>query len=112
MSSNQQKSLGNRLGNIANKHRGLKKWRTTVIQQLNKEREQRPPMSEPVYSMGTWSSNPTAPKKNCGPKPPQFIGTKKNPAYNDWKKCSSPAAGGKRKTRRSKKSKKSTRRRR
>ena len=38
-------------------------------------------------------------KKNCGPKPAQFIGTKKNPAYANWKECSA-AAGGKRKTRR------------
>jgi hypothetical protein len=41
-------------------------------------------------------------------KPPQFLGTKKNPAFNNWKKCS-VAAGGKR-TRKSKKSRRATRR--
>lgn len=113
MSSNQtKKPLGERLGNIVNKHRALKNWRTQLQQQLEKERQQRPSSGDPDYPMGSWTSNPTLPKKNCGPKPPQFIGTKKNPAFNEWKACSSAAAGGKRKTRKGKKSKRMTYRRR
>ena len=63
--------------------------------------------SEPMYqNLKPTPKNNT--KKNCGMKPPQFLGTKKNPAFNNWKKCS-VAAGGKR-TRKSKKSRRATRR--
>ncbi len=56
--------------------------------------------SEPVYSMGSWSSTPVQPKKNCGPKPKAWLNAKtKNPALKNWEACSAPAAGGKRKTR-------------
>lgn len=58
--------------------------------------------SDPVYQ-NSFSKSESS-KKNCGPKPPQFTGTKKNPAYNAWKACSSPAAGGTRNTRKGKKS--------
>ena len=128
---NNKRSLGNRLANISAHHREQEKnWRKTLRNKLTKERS-----SEPVYSLGhgipsqpvysilppdpvynkirTWSSAPPTPKKNCGMKPPQFIGTKKNPAFNEWKKCNTePAVGGKRKTRRAKKSRRATRRRR
>jgi len=94
-------SLGERLALVANKHSKAatqKRSNNNLFAKLAAIT----PMAEPVYSFSN------APKKNCGMKPPQFIGTKKNPAFNNWKKCS-VAAGGKR-TRKLKRSRRATRR--
>jgi hypothetical protein len=98
-------SLDERLARVAKKHSKAeteKRSRNNLFAKLAAIT----PMPEPVYSMGSFSSVPNAPKKNCGKKPPQFIGTKKNPAFNNWQKC---AAGGKR-TRKLKRSRRATRR--
>jgi hypothetical protein len=92
-------------------HKEYNEWITTPAGQnyLNPKAA-----NEPVYQNMTKKNNvKKANKKNCGPKPSQFIGTKKNPAFANWKACNaaSAAGGGKRKTRKSKKSKRMTRRR-
>jgi hypothetical protein len=109
MNSKNGMSLGNRLAAVANKHKKVS-LRNSLKAMLNNARERGEigsPMTSPIYQ----NMNPVNKKKHCGPKPTQWIGTKKNPAFENWQKCAA-AAGGKRKTRRGKKSKRITRRRR
>jgi hypothetical protein len=100
-------SLGERLALVANKHSKAATQKRSN-NNLRAKLAAITPTAEPVYSIGSFFSAPNTPKKNCGMKPPQFIGTKKNPAFNNWKKCS-VAAGGKR-TRKLKRSTRATRR--
>ncbi len=107
MPNAQGRNLGERLAAIANKHKKMS-LQNSLKSMLNSARERgelRMSANVPVYQ----PHNNSTTKKNCGPKPAQFIGTKKNPAYNNYLKCSSVAAGGKRKTRRGKKSRRATR---
>ncbi len=71
----------------------------------------------PTYQ-NYFMKNNTAKAKNtakkCGIRPAAWVGTQKNPAFEEWKKCSNTGitAGGKRrgsKTRRGKKSRRATR---
>lgn len=111
------KSLANRLASLANRqheermwkknrkslnpslahiktHKEYNEWITSPEGQASLK-----PREEPVYQnvKGNNAMTKKNIKKNCGPKPPQFIGTKKNPAFNNWKSCSASAAGGRRK---------------
>jgi hypothetical protein len=101
MSNNTGKlSLGERLALVANKHSKAATQKRSY-NNLRAKLAAIKPTAVPVYSMGNSSSAPKLEKKNCGPKPSQFLGTKKNPVFNEWKACSAAAAaGGKRKTRR------------
>ena len=112
--------LGERLALVASKYSKnvVKKRNTNTLRAMLASL---PKTAQPLYtqmpSVNTLGQMPTAntvpKKKNCGPKPLAWIGTKINPAFEEWKKCSS-AAGGKRKTRKgkAKKSRKTHRRRR
>jgi hypothetical protein len=102
--------LGNRLAAIANKHKkvGLRNSLKAMLNNARERGELRSPMTAPVYQT---MNTPQNKKKNCGPKPPQWVGTRKNPLFENWQKCAA-AAGGKRKTRRGKKSRRMTHRRR
>lgn len=106
--TNQTKNLGSRLANVANYYSKAATQKRSN-NNLRAKLAAMKPTAEPVYTFPSSQPAPNAPKKNCGMKPPQFLGTKKNPAFNNWKKC---AAGGKRKqrTRKSKKSRRATRR--
>jgi hypothetical protein len=117
MPNAQGRNLGERLAAIANKHKkvGLHNSLKAMLNNARARGELRSGVNEPVYQMldtTIRNGNRTNKKKNCGPKPSQWVGTKKNPAFNTWNKCSAAAAGGKRKTRRGKKSRRATRRRR
>ena len=119
------KSLANRLAAVANRQHEEKMWKknrrslnpTVVAAGIKTANEYnkwlktpageeflnpKPRNVEAFYQTMT-RNNTAKKKKNCGPKPPQFIGTKKNPTFNTWKMCSSAAAGGRRKTRKANK---------
>ena len=108
--------LGNALAAVANKHRKVS-MQNSLKAMLNNARRRgnlRPANVEPTYQN---YFNP--PKENktvkCGKKPIAWMGTQKNPAFEDWKKCTGVAVGGKHsgsKTRKGKKSRRATRRRR
>ena len=100
------KPLGNRLAAIANKHRkvGFSNSLKAMLNNARERGELRSTMTGPVYQTMNAQN-----KKNCGPKPPQWVGTRKNPLFETWQTCTA-AAGGKRKTRRGKKSRRMTRR--
>lgn len=134
------KPLGERLAALANRQSAEKAWKKNPLSYSSKLRAagvktqanynafiQTPagqkflnpdPYVEPTFqnvpraNATQKAQNQAKKNKNCGPKPMAWIGTQKNPAYAEWVKCSSAAAGGKRKTRKSKKSKRVTRRRR
>jgi hypothetical protein len=112
-SANSTKSLGERLANIAEKHK-KKNTRTALREMLNKARESGAIRSTQMI-VNTPHFHTSQQQCETTPKPPSMIKNNRgvlvpNPAYANWKKkCQ---AGGKRKTRRSKKSRRSTRRRR
>jgi hypothetical protein len=104
--------LGERLALIANKY-SKNATRKRNMNNLQQKLAALPRPVEPSYTQlpSAYTAVAAAAKKNCGPKPAAWIGTQKNPAFEEWKRCSTaPAAGGKRKTRKSKKSKRTTRR--
>lgn len=110
-----QLPLGERLALIANKYsKNATKKRS--MNNLQAKLAALPHRSEEVMytepATAYYSAAPTV-KKNCGPKPVAWIGTQKNPAFEEWKKCSAAAGGARRrKTKKSKKSTKKTMRRR
>ena len=109
--------LGNRLAAVANKHKKVSQA-NSLRAMLNAARSRGNLRSAnnvaPVYQ--NYFSPPKENKtKKCGPKPLAWIGTQKNPAFEEWKKCAEPVMpGGKRRktARRSKKSRRLTRKRR
>ncbi len=107
--------LGERLAAVANRHKKVP-LRNSLKAMINNARargELRSTNLEPVYQ--NYFSPPKENKtKVCGPKPLAWIGTQKNPAFEEWKKCTSPVmpGGKRRKTRRSKKTRRATRKRR
>ena len=106
--------LGERLAAVANKHRKVS-MQNSLKAMLNNARRRgnlRSTKVEPTYQN---YFNP--PKENktvkCGKKPVAWVGTQKNPAFENWKKCTGVAVGGKAKrsgskTRRGKKSRRAT----
>ncbi len=114
-STGSTKSLGERLANVAEKHK-KKNLRSSLTAMLNKAREKGEigRSVSPTYG-NYFYQNVDKAQCETAPKPPSMIKNNRgvlvpNPAYVNWKrKCQ---AGGKRKTRKSKKSKRMTRRRR
>ena len=114
-STGSAKSLGERLANVAEKHK-KKNVRSNLMAKLNKARAEGTigRSVSPTYG-NYFYQNVDKAQCETAPKPPSMIKNNrgifvKNPEYALWeKKCQ---AGGKRKTRKSKKSKRITRRRR
>jgi hypothetical protein len=99
--------LGNRLASIANKHKKVN-LQTSLKSMLNNARargEIRSGNVTPVYQ-NYFSPKPENKTVTCGKKPIAWMGTQKNPAFEEWKKCTGVAAGGKRKTRKAQKTRK------
>lgn len=111
--------LGNRLAAIANKYKKVNAQ--TSLQTMLKEARNRGEIRSGTAAAPMYQNYFTAPKANaakeCGKKPMAWVGSQKNPAFEEWKKCAGVAAGGRRhgrKTKRSgtksKKSRRATRR--
>lgn len=118
--------LGERLAAVANKHRKVSMQNSlrTMLNQARASGSIRSGNVAPTYQ-NYFMKNNTAKAKNtakkCGIRPAAWVGTQKNPAFEEWKKCSNTGitAGGKRrgasakrrgsKTRRGKKSRRATR---
>jgi hypothetical protein len=113
--SDQTRSLGNRLGNIANKYsKSATKKRNMNTLQAKLASLGIQGSSEPMYqNLKPTPKNNT--KKNCGAKPSKIWKNKtsKTNEYLAWNACTkakAAAGGARRKTRRGKKSKRMTRR--
>ena len=93
--------LGNRLAAIANKYKKVNAQ--TSLQAMLKAARNRGEIRSANTSTPVYQNSFTAPKENakkeCGKKPMAWVGSQKNPAFEEWKKCAGVAAGGKRKTR-------------
>lgn len=97
--------LGERLAAIANKHKktNMQTSLQAMLKTARNRGELRSSNAEPVYQ--NYFSPPKENKaKVCGKKPIAWLGTQKNPAFEEWKKCSNTGvlAGGKRRMSRKK----------